>query len=286
MNGEDEMTAVIEQRSAGLARAFRGLALDRRQFQQAGLSMPTETDVRFFLMRHGESLGQITIHAYKVPGDAAIPLTDWGRRQSFEGGQFLRELAATGDFGTFEIFSSACLRTRETAECVAAGLGEDRVVSCSEDTRLNKQLFGLFSGIFDDREKARLYPNEFAEYQAQIAQNGLFHARPHGGESIADVQNKASDFVRSALKGGSLGKPRNIIAVTHGLIALCLENELLKHGESWVLRNVDCSENCNIRLIENRNGVFVAEEIGGGLPRPGLDTIHPAQTSGEQTLRL
>jgi broad specificity phosphatase PhoE len=260
-------TTWIEPRNAGLNGAFQGIAADQRM-PAGGMALSPQPSIRFFIMRHGESWGQIDIGWYKKPGDAAIPLSDWGKRQSLEGGRFLNELAAARNLGTFEVFSSTCLRTRQTAGCAIAGIGPERVRSSREDVRLDKQLFGIFSGIFDDAEKARLYPRESADYRRQITERGLFHARPHGGESIAAVQAKAADFVRSVLHGHDGGAPRNILIVTHGLVALCVENALLHHGEEWVVANIDRGDNCSIKLVEAAGGAFAASEVGKGLKRP------------------
>ncbi len=261
------MTSTNNPRNTGLGRAFEGIAVDRRKQRSSPAS---DIDVSFFVTRHGESWGQINLNAYKTPGDAAIPLTDWGVQQSFEGGLFLEEYADIHDIEGFEIYTSTCLRTRQTGNHIARGLGEERITSVNEDSRLDKQLFGIFSGIFDDAEKARLYPVEFADYQRQISEVGLFHARPFGGESIADVQRKASDFVQSILRTSTPGKRRNIKIVTHGLVALCIENELMKHGEDWVLANIDRGANLGTKLLEPKSDGYTATEIGRGVKRPKL----------------
>ncbi|MBB3288261.1 broad specificity phosphatase PhoE [Rhizobium sp. BK347] len=43
--------------------------------------------MRIFLVRHGESLGNIDDRAYRQFGDHNVPLTEWGHRQVLQAGQ-------------------------------------------------------------------------------------------------------------------------------------------------------------------------------------------------------
>ncbi|MGB9154525.1 MAG: histidine phosphatase family protein [Alphaproteobacteria bacterium] len=256
----------MSQSGHSLARAFRGISEDLRLRPDAANIAPT-SPLRFFTIRHGQSVGQLDITAYKTPGDALIPLTDWGRQQSREAGEFLRQLSLDFGLGSFEVWHSTCRRTKETSENLADGLGSDLVISQQPDIRLDKQIFGLFSGIFDDKEKAQLYPREFQHYQEELLAKGTFFARPPGGESLADVQAKSKDFVKS-FTGVAHSKARNIVVVTHGTPTLCIENTLTNRGSNWVLQNIDHVPNCDIRLIENSKGYFEARKLGQGLKKP------------------
>ena len=42
--------------------------------------------MRIFLVRHGESLGNLDERAYSQFGDHNVPLTQWGHRQAAEAG--------------------------------------------------------------------------------------------------------------------------------------------------------------------------------------------------------
>lgn len=43
--------------------------------------------MRIFLVRHGESLGNLSDSAYRQFGDHNVPLTEWGYRQALAAGE-------------------------------------------------------------------------------------------------------------------------------------------------------------------------------------------------------
>jgi 2,3-bisphosphoglycerate-dependent phosphoglycerate mutase len=249
-------------------RAFNGIT-EGRAFEMPNDTAATAGHVRFFIMRHGESLGQINPDAYKNPGDALIPLTEWGHRQSRDAGQFLRQVAEAEDIDFFDVRYSKSLRTKQTTINLMRGAGHNLIGSRQADSRLDKQAFGLFDGIFSDREKARLFPAEFQKYREQAADHGCFHACPPEGESIAGVRERSSNFIQDILNGQT-SNARNIIIVTHGTNALLLEDALINHGKAWVLNNIDKGENCSIRLVQGSNGNYSSQAIGHGVRRPDL----------------
>ena len=50
--------------------------------------------MRIFLVRHGESLGNINEQAYRQFGDHNVPLTQWGYQQALVAGRALADYVA------------------------------------------------------------------------------------------------------------------------------------------------------------------------------------------------
>ncbi|MGO7424618.1 phosphoglycerate mutase family protein, partial [Rhizobium ruizarguesonis] len=108
--------------------------------------------MRLFLVRHGESLGNINEQAYRQFGDHNVPLTQWGHRQALEAGgviaSCLKALPSAG-FGKLQIWYSPFLRTRQSKDALLEALPESVVGDIREDYLLREQDFGLFTEIYD-----------------------------------------------------------------------------------------------------------------------------------------
>lgn len=204
----------------------------------------SENDLALFVLRHGESLGQVDISAYKTIGDDKIPLTARGKLQAIAGGRILSALAEQIGFSDMRIITSTGQRSTRTALELFNALDPSHLPTLSYDTRLDKQKFGKFDGLFTSAERRAVHPRDYKIYETHLQAEGLFHARPPQGESIGDVQARVSDFIDN-LKGTHMPT----ILVTHGTNALCIENALLDRGEEWVLGGIDTRPNCSIRLL-------------------------------------
>ena len=100
---------------------------------------------RYFAMRHGESKANVLGVAVGDPrrGLEGFGLTDLGRRQAVEAAAVFKKTYSPSLDGT-EIVASDFRRTRETAELLAEGLGNDLSVRLSE--RLRERSFGELEG--------------------------------------------------------------------------------------------------------------------------------------------
>jgi broad specificity phosphatase PhoE len=121
--------------------------------------------VRIFLVRHGESEGNVdaTIHARTA--DHAIPLSARGREQVVEAGRRLDAIfeARWGrpvDAPPVRLWASPYRRTRETADGIRAGAGR-WIEDSREHILLCEQQFGLFDGVPDEELPVR-FPDEWA----------------------------------------------------------------------------------------------------------------------------
>ncbi len=206
-----------------------------------------ETLREIYLVRHGQSLGQLDISNYKKIGDNNLPLTSLGQKQAYKAGLQLRTIfqsaaaeASAFNISAIKILHSTCRRATETAGHIARALGTLPVITTPE-SRLNKQAFGSFDGCFTAKERFNTDPEGYKAYEEHRAKEGLFNARPPQGESMQDVYNR----IESVLKSLKQEDGHHII-VTHGLPILCAEAFYHGHTQNWIIEQQDTIENCDI----------------------------------------
>jgi len=205
----------------------------------------------FFVLRHGQSTGQLNINDYKRLGDRNILLTPRGIEQSIAAAQLLSPLFKAAGLTELDVVSSTGNRATRTAQEILKtlnALGHEAGVRFS--MKLDKQKFGRFGGLFTDEERKAKHPEDYAAYLKELERVGPFHVKmPGAGESLAMVQKRGKVFLTHEIKATP-------IIVTHGTNALCLENVLMNHGEQWVLDNIDTWKNCSVRMFtgDRKNG--------------------------------
>lgn len=175
--------------------------------------------MRVFLVRHGESQGNVdpTVHARMA--DHAIPLSDRGREQAREAGRRLQaifeQLHPGGARPPVRLWTSPYRRTRETAAGVEEGAA-GWILDRREHILLCEQQFGLFDGI-PDEELALRFPNEWAHYDKQVRFEGRFWARMPLGESRFDVATRVHQafgtFQRDLTRHGF----DHLVVICHGV---------------------------------------------------------------------
>lgn len=140
-----------------------------------------------WLLRHGQSLGNVANDAARRDGlhrldltdrDMDVPLSDLGREQAAAFGHWLAGHPRDGRPDV--IVTSPYARAVQTAEVVidTAGLDVDLV----PDERLREREFGILD-LLTHRGVVAQYPSE-AERRQRL---GKFYYRPPGGESWVDV---------------------------------------------------------------------------------------------------
>ncbi len=133
---------------------------------------------RVLLMRHGE------IPQYKPRrfiGQQDLPLTETGRAQAIAAGKALRGM----DIG--RIVCSDLSRTRETARLAAEHCGLDGI-PIEPEARLREINLGQWEGL-TIKEVEAAFPGEYAARGENLAL-----ARPGGGESFLDLQQRTAPF--------------------------------------------------------------------------------------------
>ena len=207
--------------------------------------------MRIFLVRHGESVGNLDEKAYRQFGDHNVPLTQWGYRQAMDAGHaiatYLSKLPRPG-LQKIQIWYSPYLRTRQTKDALLEILPSEIVGPIREDYLLREQDFGLFTEIYDRAEQKQKFPDEFERWARLRSNSGKFYARPPDGESRADVAQRVRLFLQTVMHDVESGND-TIVIVGHGVTNRAFEMNFLHHPVEWFERS-DNPGNADITLIE------------------------------------
>ncbi|MBY4606750.1 histidine phosphatase family protein [Rhizobium sp. 9T] len=207
--------------------------------------------MRLFLVRHGESLGNIDERAYRQFGDHNVPLTQWGYRQALEAGGVIAaylQAAPSPGLSKLHIWYSPFLRTRQSKDAVLEALPASVVGDIREDYLLREQDFGLFTEIYDHAERKQKFPEEFEKWARLRSNSGKFYARPPDGESRADVAQRVRLFLQTVMRDAE-NDDENVIIVGHGVTNRAVEMNFLHRPVEWFERS-DNPGNADITLIE------------------------------------
>lgn len=222
---------------------------------------------RLFLVRHGQSQGNIARDAAHEAGlsvidldtrDVDVPLSELGHRQATSAGHWFGRLAE--DEKPEVILSSPYVRAKQTAQaiCDAGGLAGGAKPTIL-DERLREREFGVFDGL-----TSRGIREKFPEEAAHRSKMGKFYHRPPGGESWADVILR----LRSVLNTINLHyADRRVLVVCHQVVVLCIRYILEELTEGQILaidRQADIL-NCGICAFD-----FQADDQGLCVPRLAL----------------
>ncbi len=162
---------------------------------------------RVFIVRHGQSIGNVDRTIYRTVPDWKVELTDIGRAQARDAGAQIT--ACIGDAAeTVGIYLSPYYRTRQTNAGIRAVM-PNKVVFQKEDPRLREQEWG---GAFATD------PRSWHEIETERNKYGTFFYRfATGGESGADVYDRMSLFLDTLYRDfENADVPDNLIIVTHG----------------------------------------------------------------------
>lgn len=239
--------------------------------------------MRIFLVRHGESLGNLDERAYRQFGDHNVPLTQWGYRQAAEAGAVIAAyLAGTNEPGRRkpEIWYSPFLRTRQSKDALLEALPNKFIGDVREDYLLREQDFGLFTEIYDHAEQKQKFPDEFEKWARLRSNNGKFYARPPDGESRADVAQRMRLFLQTIMHEARHGHD-TILIVGHGVTNRAFEMNFLQHPVDWFERSSNPG-NADITLIEGTRETGYTSTLlhQANDRRPGQNDLRQAYDAG------
>ncbi|MBX4937329.1 histidine phosphatase family protein [Rhizobium binae] len=207
--------------------------------------------MRLFLVRHGESLGNIDERAYRRFGDHNVPLTQWGYRQALEAGGVIAaylQAPPSPELVKLQVWYSPFLRTRQSKDALLEALPTGVVGDIREDYLLREQDFGLFTEIYDHAERKQKFPEEFEKWARLRSNSGKFYARPPDGESRADVAQRVRLFLQTVMRDAE-NDDHNVVIVGHGVTNRAVEMNFLHRPVEWFERS-DNPGNADITLIE------------------------------------
>lgn len=201
-----------------------------------------------WLVRHGESAGNVAREAAMLAGehvidldvrDVDVPLSPRGKEQAMALGRWFA--AMPHDAKPNVILTSPYLRARDTATIVAhaAGLSDD-AYSVVVDERLREKEFGILDRL--TKVGIEAYHPDQAQFRRLL---GKFYHRPPGGESWCDVILR----LRSAIEMISREYcDERVLLVCHSVVVLCMRY-LLEHMTEEQILAIDRAEevaNCSV----------------------------------------
>jgi broad specificity phosphatase PhoE len=203
---------------------------------------------RLYIVRHGESAGNVAREAAQLSGDRRIDidvrdvdveLSDLGVQQAEALGRWFASLP--DDQKPNIIITSPYVRARHTAEIVAqsAGLSRDRY-TLVVDERLREKEFGILDRL--TKVGIEAYHPDQAEFRRLL---GKFYHRPPGGESWCDMilrLRSATEMISREYCG------ERVLLVGHSVVVLCMRY-LIEHMTEEQILKIDRENevaNCSV----------------------------------------
>jgi len=199
--------------------------------------------MKLFLIRHGESV-QNTKENYEVKlPDHKVYLTDKGKEQAREAGEFLKSYVKENDISldNATLWVSPYTRTRETASIVNKFLNIKKI---KEDITLIEQRYGLFSDK-EIKTIKEMFPKEFEFYDNYYQNDGKFYAKMPQGESPFDVSLRTKQFLETIFRDNS----DTLFIVSHGTTIRTIVMNFLHLSPEW-FNSEPTMENCSIIMID------------------------------------
>lgn len=191
---------------------------------------------RIFIVRHGQSQGNVDRNIYQTLPDYALQLTELGQQQAESAGRAIE--AFVGE-ESIQYYVSPFWRTRQTYLAIKKQI-RSKKFKYYEDPRLREQEWS--------RSVSR--PVDEAERDSY----GHFYYRFNGGESCADTFDRVSDFMGTMHRDFKKKDfPRNAIVVTHGmtmrLFIMRWYHCSVEEFESWAN-----PKNCEFLVLQLQDG--------------------------------
>ena len=202
-----------------------------------------------YIIRHGESVGNVNKAIYKSVPDHAVHLTKKGVAQCENAGEILSKYILSSklnEANELGIYYSPFVRTIQTTNLILKKFKESEISPkfVYENALIREQewqsrfgeestmsLTGLNSSVSKDRINF-----------------GIFFYRFDSGESCADVYDRCKSFINE-INFNSKSLPRNLIVVTHGMtmrvLLMVMCNKTVKEFESW-----NKPDNCEIWKVQ------------------------------------
>ena len=214
--------------------------------------MPKRWPERLWIVRHGESAGNVARDAAHAAGlamidisgrDADVALSPLGEEQADALGRWFA--AMPSDARPNVLLVSPYRRAKQTAELIrAAGGLSDDAPEFVIDERLREKEFGVLDRL--TRSGIEQHHPQQAEFRRLL---GKFYHRPPGGESWCDVILR----LRSALDTMSLHYDGcRVLVVAHQVVVLCMRYLIEHMTEEQILAIDAASDVANCAVTEYR----------------------------------
>ncbi len=237
-----------------------------------------EKYLNIYLVRHGETEGNVDRTLYKVKADHAIRLTPKGVQQADDAGRFLmrhlkeRQQQEGRSFGRIRVWHSSYYRARETAGHILQQLAErfdpfSGVLTYHDEPFLIEQKAGLFDGM-TDKEFKTTYPEAAQDYEKHIRFNGRTYAQSPMGDSRLDVTKSVKHHFGSIARDFEKHNIRNVIVVCHGVTERAFLMGWMRYCSEWFDAEKNPG-NCWIRQIHGNSKTGYTDKgyiFGDGAP--------------------
>lgn len=155
-----------------------------------------------YLVRHGESEGNVDYNFYSQKPDYQLELTNLGKQQAIEAGFKLHKMIEENNV---MFYISPLWRTRQTFEGIVKSFDPHKI-QWREDPRLREQEWGHL------RTKEESY-----KVEEERDKFGTFYYRIEDGESCADVYDRIGQFFATMRRDfEKVDFPSQVVIVTHG----------------------------------------------------------------------
>ncbi len=200
--------------------------------------------LHIYLVRHGETEGNIDRSLYRDVADHAVRLTPRGIEQASEAGEFLASRLFDAreeegeNFGLIRLWHSPYYRARQTAQGILYALGqkfdpESGVLTYREEPFLMEQKAGLFDGMTEE-EFERAYPQEAANYNKHKGFFGRMYGSTPLGESRMDVVIRVKQLFRTIVEDYTGRNIRHVVVVSHGVTMRAFLMGWMRYSPEWM----------------------------------------------------
>ena len=198
-----------------------------------------------FIVRHGESVGNLDIKNYQKQADHSFELTELGVEQSKQAAENIIK-ASTPGRGEYKwekplghmMWISPFKRARETAAAMKEVFDSKRykLTSVIESPLLIEKQYGLYNSIAGNGDDGfEEFPKYNQEYIKCDEADGRFFARPPGGESDLDVCIRVEVFWEKLLRKDPKLEYNHTI-VCHGTTMRILAMVAMEKEYEWFQR--------------------------------------------------
>ena len=194
-----------------------------------------------FIVRHGESVGNVDIKNYQKIADHSFSLTETGVGQAREAAKLISCSTETlwHSGRSITVWNSPFERARHTSDVIFDVLKEREHVLTKriESPLIIEKQYGLYNSIAGEGEYfgesfEEHFPKYTEEYRRCDEYNGRFFARPPGGESDFDVFQRCEIFWEKLHRFDSVRKNHHVI-VCHGTTMRLLAMAYLDKPYEW-----------------------------------------------------
>lgn len=205
--------------------------------------------LKVLLVRHGQSQTNVDKSLHSKIADPDVELTDEGKKQAIEAGQFLIGWLSEHKVKRLRLYRSDYTRAVQTSDLIIKQFESPLDITVRSDDRIRELEFG-----YSDSVESTQIADEFPHYKAYAdlwSERSKYYRRRLGGESPADVGDRLRHFVGAMYRDQDKYGYDTFIVVNHGLTSRVLAKILLKEDRDWYMREKN-PQNCAVRLISGK----------------------------------